>query len=360
MPVIVSNMDPRSFTPWLQHILPAVLVSGLFALVYLVLAPFLASVAWAGVLAYITWPIYLRIHVWMGGRRSFSALLATICMGVSLVLPLLWLIVMVEKDLVVEYNTFQAYLKQSEHPIPGAITYFPWIGEYLQNWLEKHLADPVQLEQYLAQWLAQGAHQLLILFGGIGRNIAKLAFAMMTLFFFYRDGETVLHQIRGVLRSLVGERVDAYMSAAGHMSRAILLSVIVAAIVQGVIAAIGYWVVGIEAAALLGIATALASVIPLFGTALIWIPLSIGLLLNGHLWPGLGLIAWGILLIHPADNLIRPLLISNATKIPILFVMFGVLGGLAAFGLVGLFLGPVILAVAIAVWGEWIKSIDPA
>lgn len=351
-------MDSRSFTPWLQHILAAVLVGGLLTLVYLVLAPFLASIAWAGVLAYITWPIYLHVRAWTGGRRSLSALLATVCMGFSLVLPLLWLIMMVEKDLVVEYNAFQAYLRQNENPIPNAITYFPWIGEYLQNWLVKHLADPVGLEQYMAQWLAQGAHQLLMLFGGIGRNVAKLIFSMITLFFFYRDGETVLHQIRNILRSLVGDRTDTYLSAAGDMSRAILLSVIIAALIQGVIAAIGYWLVNIEAAALLGIATAFASVIPLFGTTLVWIPLSIVLLLNGQLWHGFGLIAWGILLIHPADNLIRPLLISNATKISILFVIFGVMGGLAAFGLVGLFLGPVILAIAVAVWDEWVKSID--
>lgn len=309
-------------------------------------------------MAYITWPAYFRLRIWVGERRTLSALLAVISMGIILILPLLWLIVMVEQELVAEYYIFENYLSLNDHPIPDSITRLPWIGEMLASWLHTHLADRIGLKQHLIQWLTQGAHQLLVLFGEIGRNTLKSAISMITLFFFYRDGEAVLSQIRRVLQSLFGKQIDIYLSAAGQMSKAILLSVILSALIQGIIASLGYWIFDVEAPALLGIATAIASVIPLFGTALIWVPVSIGLLLSGHLWPAVGLVAWGILLIHPADNLIRPLLISNATSMPILLIMFGVLGGMSAFGLIGLFLGPVILAVAIAVWNEWIKTID--
>ena len=157
--------------------------------------------------------------------------------------------------------------------------------------------------------------------------------------------------------TIVGERVDLYLCAAGNMSRAIVISVIFAALVQGLIAALGYWLIDVNAPGLLGLATGLASVVPVFGTVLIWGPICAGLLLDGQYLQALGLIAWGVFLIHPADNLIRPLLISNVTSTPILLTMFGVLGGLAAFGLVGLFVGPVILAVGSAVWIEWTKSI---
>jgi predicted PurR-regulated permease PerM len=107
---------------------------------------------------------------------------------------------------------------------------------------------------------------------------------------------------------------------------------------------------------LLGALTAAASIVPVVGTLLVMAPASLALFATGHLWPALGLIAWGTLLVHPVDNVLRPLLISNATKLPFLLVMFGVLGGLAAFGLIGVFIGPIALALAVAVWREWLEE----
>lgn len=357
-------MNSGAFGPWARRILPVVLVGGLLALVYLVLVPFFAPIAWAGILSYVTWPIFLRLRDCMGGRGSVSALLAVGCMAIALVLPLLWLIVLIEEELVAAYNAIAAYLNQGPGPLPDFVARIPWIGSLLQDWIDAHLADPAGIKQHLVAWLTQGSSRLFHVFGGIGRNAAKLSVALFTLFFFYRDGETLLHQVRSVLQSLVGRRIDSYLAAAGDMSRAIVFSVIVAALLQGIVAALGYRAVGVETPVLLGVATAFASVIPIFGTVLVWGPISIGLLLSGYPWQAIGLVAWGVFLINPTDNLIRPLLISNATRISVLFIMFGVLGGLAAFGLIGLFLGPVILAVAIAVWSEWVKSIsampDPA
>lgn len=131
-------------------------------------------------------------------------------------------------------------------------------------------------------------------------------------------------------------------------------------LVQGAIAGIGYAVVGVDAPVLLGALTALASVVPVVGTFLVWGVVAAALMLTGHAWPGVALLVWGTVLVNPADNLLRPLLISNATQMPFLLVMFGVIGGLAAFGLVGLFVGPVALAVATAVWREWLNERDLA
>jgi predicted PurR-regulated permease PerM len=354
----VDTMNSQTIAPWARHAVLAALIGGLLVLVYLVLAPFLAAVAWAGILAYITWPIYSRLRSWTGGRRTLSALFAVICLGLTLALPLLWLIILIQRDLVDGYNTVAIHSMEGRSTLRELVSSVPWIGVSLQNWLDVHLADPAGLYQHLAQWITEGASQLLILLGGIGRNAAKLAIALITLFFFYRDGERLVQQVRDVLRTLLGSRVNAYLNATGEMSRAILQSVIFTAFLQGLIAALGYWIVGVRAPILLGVATAVASVIPVLGTVLVWGPLSIVLLLGGHPWQGFGLIAWGVLLIHPADNLIRPLLISNTTQPPVLLVMFGVLGGLAAFGLVGLFIGPVILAVAAAAWREWVQSVS--
>jgi predicted PurR-regulated permease PerM len=251
-------------------------------------------------------------------------------------------------------------LRRPQPTLPDFILHLPWVGALLQNWLTQHISDPAQFKQNLAHWLQTGASHVLVLLGGVGRNAAKFALALITLFFFYRDGETVLHQVRSALHHLVGSRIDDYLRAAGSISRMIVQSAVLAALLQGLVAGAGYWIIGVQTPALLGVATTLASVIPFFGTTLIWGPVSISLLVNGNLWQGIAMLAWGVLLIHPIDNIIRPLLISTAAKIPFLLTMFGALGGIAAFGLIGLFLGPVILAVAIAVWREWISAIDSA
>jgi predicted PurR-regulated permease PerM len=203
------------------------------------------------------------------------------------------------------------------------------------------------------QWAQAWASNLTGVLGDIGRNLGKLLLAVLTLFFFYRDGHTLLTQTRRIIRRLFGERLDSYIRAAGVMTRAVLFGFVITAVAQGSIAGLGYLVVGLQAPALLGALTGILSLVPLLGTAFVWGPIGAWLLLTGHVWKGIALIAWGLLLVHPTDNVLRPLLISNATHVPFLLVMLGALGGVAAFGLVGVFIGPVLLGVSVAIWREW-------
>jgi predicted PurR-regulated permease PerM len=133
---------------------------------------------------------------------------------------------------------------------------------------------------------------------------------------------------------------------------------VLTAIAQGSLAGLGYWAVGVKAPIMLGIVTAMFAMIP-FGTPVAWVSISIWLLLQGQTWAGVALALWGTLVISWIDNIIRPLVISSSTRIPFVLVMFGVLGGVANFGFIGLFLGPVVLAIALAVWREWLQQHEP-
>ena len=158
-----------------------------------------------------------------------------------------------------------------------------------------------------------------------------------------------------MLHRFVGARVDAYLAAVGVTTQAVVYGLVLTALAQGTLAGLGYWAAGVEAPVLLAALTVLVALIP-FATPFVWGSIGVWLLLQGQLAAGVGLLLWGVLVVSWVDNLIRPLVISRATSIPFLLVMFGVLGGLAAFGLVGLFLGPVILAVLMAVWREWLEE----
>jgi predicted PurR-regulated permease PerM len=173
------------------------------------------------------------------------------------------------------------------------------------------------------------------------------------LFFFYRDGETIATQADQVIEGFFADRLNPYVVTAGKMTRAVVYGLLITAITQGVLAGIGYWVVGLAAPVLLGALTGILSIVPLVGTAIVWVPVGLYLLSVGLVWKGILMLTWGAVLVHPADQVLRPILISNATRVPFLIVMFGALGGLEAFGLFGLFTGPVVLAIAMAIWREW-------
>ena len=338
-----------------RRIILGLLLGGLVILSYSVLHLFLIPVAWAVILAYTTWPLYARLRLLLRGNATGSALIMTLLLTAAFVLPLLWLIALLRGELTAAYVAVAAYLAQGPRPLPEFIAGVPWLGERLQEFLTQLAADPAAARAQIGHWVEQRTDELMNLLGGVGRNAAKFGLALVAVFFFYRDGESLLSQVRHVLHRFVGARVDAYLAAVGVTTQAVVYGLVLTALAQGTLAGLGYWAAGVEAPVLLAALTVLVALIP-FATPFVWGSIGVWLLLQGQLAAGIGLLLWGVLVVSWVDNLIRPLVISRATSIPFLLVMFGVLGGLAAFGLVGLFLGPVILAVLMAVWREWLEE----
>ena len=332
-----------------------ILLGGLLVLSYAVLHPFIVPVAWAGIIAYATWPLYRRLRASMRRYPTLAALLMTLMLTAALVLPALWLASLLRTELGTAISTVTGAIRAGTLALPDFIRNLPWAGDALQRLLEQLTGDPENFGTQMNTWVRQGLDQAVALIGDVGRNAAKLGFALITVFFFYRDGDKVLRQVQKVLRRFLGERVDGYLVAVGSMTKAVVWGLVATALAQGVVAGLGYWWAGVAAPILLSAVTALIAMIP-FGTPFAWGPIGIWLLISGDTVGGIGLLLWGALVVSWVDNLVRPLVISNATRIPFVLVMFGVLGGLAAFGLVGLFLGPVVLAVLMAVWREWMEE----
>lgn len=338
--------------PWRRALL-IVLVGALALLCLLVLRPFLSSMLWAAILAYVTWPIYSRLPAPLRRIPTVAASLMTLLVAALAVLPLLWLLALIQHELLDAYRQFTAYLGQGPHTLPAPVHDIPWLGAWVQQALDRYASDPAALGREIAEALRGWKGELGALLGGVGRTIGKLLITILTLFFFYRDGALLVRQLRRLAERLFNDQLNRFAYSAGLMTRAVVYGTLVTAVAQGLIAGLGYWVLGLQAPAVLGALTGALSAAPLLGTALVWGPLAVGLIVAGHTWKGLLLFAWGALLVHPTDNLLRPLLISSVTRVPFLLVMLGALGGLAAFGLIGVFVGPILLAVASAVWHEW-------
>jgi len=349
----LSDGELNSGAVLLRRALLGLLLAGLGLVCLWVLRPFLSPILWAAVLAYVTWPLFQRLRTPFRSLRGTAASAMTLLVVSMAILPIFWLLVLVQHELVDAYRTFTAYLSQGPHSLPAAIRDLPWAGARLQETLDRYSADPAALEREVPGWFQRWGGQLAALLGDVGRNLAKIFVSVLTLFFFYRDGDGLVDQCKRVGQRFFGHKLDPSMLAAGRMTRAVVYGFLITAFAQGLIAGIGYWIVQLEAPVLLGALTGLLSTAPLFGTAFLWAPIGIWLVVVGHTWQGVLLLVWGTIIVHPTDNVLRPLLISNATHVPFLLIMFGALGGLAAFGLIGVFVGPVLLGVAAGIWAEW-------
>jgi predicted PurR-regulated permease PerM len=336
-------------------ILGLILLAVMIGLGIQVVAPFWAPIAWAAILAYVTTPIYQRILRLLNGRPSLAAGVMTTLMIVILLVPTSFLLARLPRELAESYEELS---KAFDEPlvIPEALTRIPVLGPVFDETLTNFWNDPEIRKQYVKDWLEPWSRELASIVGRLGRSIAQLAVAIIVLFFLYRDGDTALQQLRQGLRKIVGEMADKYFQAIGETTRAVVFGLIVSALAQGLIAGVGYQIIGVGTPILLGSITAVTALVPFLGTVAVWGSIGVGLLVAGKISTGIALLAWGTFIVNPTDNILKPLLISGATDVPLAVVLVGVMGGLLAFGLIGLFLGPLILSVLLAIWREWLAE----
>ena len=306
-------------------------------------------------MAYATWPLYLWLQRFLKGRATLAAFIMTLLMTAVVILPMVWLFFTLKVELAGAIVLFSKTLSEGNLILPKIITDLPILGADIATSFAQLLANPADFKSKIQLLLSNVDQAAFNVLGGIGRNLAKMGLALLTLFFTYRDGAGFVQQLQTVLASLLGARAHGYVQAAGGATHGVVYGIVLTALIQGAVAGLGYWAAGLHSPFMLAAITVVFALIP-FGTPLVWVSLGVWLLLTGSTWAGLGLLLWGGLVVSWVDNVVRPYVVAQNVKIPFMLAFFGVLGGLAAFGLVGLFIGPVILAVAYAVWQEWLEA----
>ncbi|MBS0367407.1 MAG: AI-2E family transporter [Proteobacteria bacterium] len=347
-------MEDFVSAPWLRRLLTATLLAGLGLLGARVIQPFIIPLVWAAILGYVTWSSYQRLLQRCGGRVTLASLLMTAVVSIAVIAPLVWLAVMLRIELLRAYEDLQSMLAAGAQ-LPPAILKLPWIGEQLRDLAARFAGDPHALGEELRRLADHSFNNVAHVASSISRNLVKLAFTVLTLFFVYRGGARLAAQVARALELVLGARVHNYFDAIGRTVKAVVSGMVLAAALQGILAGLGYWLAGSRAPVFLACLTIVLGIVP-FAAPTLWGGVSLWLILDGHTVAGVALGIWGALVIGWIDHFVRPFLISREAQIPFLLVLFGVLGGLAAFGLVGLFAGPVILAVLLAVWREWLSE----
>jgi predicted PurR-regulated permease PerM len=339
-----------------RQIFGLLLLAGMVWLGAVVVSPFWAPLAWAAILAHATYWAYRRILRLVGLRPNLAAAVTTGLLIVLIVVPVSLLLVDLQSELVGAYRDLSTKYADEPLVLPEPIARLPIIGPALSDLLREVVNNPEFRKQQLSEWLEPWIGRLAGVLGTVGRSVAQFGVTAIALFFFYRDGDLMLEQIRVGLRKVVGETAGRYFQAVETTTDAVVSGLLVSALAQGFIAGLGYAFIGAGPPVLLGALTALTALVPFIGTVAVWGPLGVWLLVTDKIGAGLALLAWGALIVNPTDNILKPLLISSAADIPLVVVFLGVMGGLLTFGLVGLFLGPLILAVLLAIWREWLDG----
>ena len=333
-----------------QRLLGVACLALIALLVYRIIEPFLGPIAWALFIGFLLQSSQARLSKWMRGRVSISAFTLTILVLLLLLGPLTALAVAFARQAADLAVRLQAWVGTQQGTTFSDIGQMPVVGSLL-IWLDQNLQISATTVQ---AWLVEGGKRLfeqLASFGGIaflGAVGTVLSFTVMLfiLFFIIRDGRAIA-KLGATLVPLEPARREDLAARLAAVTRAVVRGTVVTAIVQGLLLGVAFAVVGLPAPVVFGVVGAVLSVVPFGGTALVWVPAVIVLMIQGSYTQAGILLAFGVV-VSSVDNFLKPLLISGSTVLPTLAVFIGVLGGLAAFGLIGLFLGPVVIALVLA------------
>jgi predicted PurR-regulated permease PerM len=358
--LLETDLEAQLPDPWLRRTLTGLVLAALLLLGFAVLRPFIVPVIWAGILCYVSWPLYQRVASAFGGSRAAAALIMTLALTAAVIVPMALLLMMLRSELAQLYRDF-APLLASGVQLPDSLLHLPLVGPIFQDFNERIQRDPHWLHDSLHGLVSSLSGNAAAVLGNLGRNAGKLFVTVVSMFFLYLDGDHIALKVSAMVREYLGERAQVYLQAMGQTVKAVLISLVLSALVQGILGGLAYWIAGVRAPVTAAAVTAMVALVP-FAVVLVWAAIVIWLVALGKTFAATMLALWCLLVLSWVDYLVRSLFISSTTRAPFLIVLFGVLGGLAAFGLVGLFIGPVILGVLLAVWREWHsirKPLDP-
>jgi len=329
---------------------------------FLVLKPFLSALLWAVILTFSSWPAFRVLLGWVKGRRTLAAFLMTLAIALVLLVPSVVIVLTLAGDVREFASTAVAWVREGPPTPPQWLAGVPWVGVEMVAIWQEYAADSKQLLVAAEQFIDPLTSWILTIGKALGRGVLELSLSMFLAFFFFRDGANLGDRALAIAKRLAGAHGDHLLrEVAGGTIRGEVYGILGTAMAQGLLAWVGFTIAGVPAAVLLAMMTFLVSVIPM-GPPLIWIPASIWVFQNSSVGMGIFMVVWGVLAISSVDNFVRPLIISQGNKMPFILIFMGVLGGGLAFGLIGIFLGPTLLAVSFRLGEEWLayrKQIIP-
>ena len=321
--------------------------------VFLILSPFLKALIWAAVFTILVYPVYRWMLQLLRGRANAAALIVVLLMILVIVLPGVRLAGFLSTEAVQLVKSLGTLLSEE-----GVESWQrePWVQKLIEWWnLFGLRLEALRLELNWKEILLQGARvssgAIVTQVTGAAQNVllfvANFLIVFFSMFFFLRDGPAFFQRVRGLLPMDPEHQERLFLNVVNALT-AVVHGFLVVGMIQGFLAGLAYWVLGVPYSVLWGVATAFAALMPVGGTTLVSIPVSLYLLLQGDTVRGIILLIWSLVVVGGVDNILKPLFIGSRLKLPILFLFFGIVGGVAVFGALGIILGPVLIALLVA------------
>jgi predicted PurR-regulated permease PerM len=313
-------------------------------LCWLMVKPFVGVLGWASVLVIVFYPIHRRLTQRLK-REGLSALISCLLVILTILVPVVLVTIAVFRELSGAMQNLQgaiAYMLDPNSPITGPI--LRRVGQYVD-------IEQIRSQDYLIEQLKGSsgaiAGRTLGFLGGLAGVVVQMVFVIFTMYYLFRDGDNIFEAVRNAL-PLEKEQATAIMARTRDVISASVYGVFAIAIIQGTLGGLAFWALGLPSAIVWGVAMVFLSMIPMLGAFLVWVPAAIYLAVTGHTLKAILLVLWGTLVIGMIDNFLRPKLVGSRTKLHELLIFFAVLGGLQVFGVLGIVLGPVMLAITMA------------
>ena len=323
----------------------------LLGVTLVILRPFLIPAVWAATIAYMTWGPFQRV-VRLTWRPHAAAALFTLAIFLLLGVPVAWLLALGIEESIDLITAAQEWIAAGA-PLPAWLTENAWLGPRIERLAARPLPGADELGPRLLAVARALSQRVLAVAGGVAGNVFAFLVTLITLYVFYAEGERMTARGRRLFAYVFPLRPADYLYQVGKVVYSVVLGVLGTALVQGAVAGVGFAIFGVPYAIGLGVLTGLLSFVP-GGTLATALGGTIYLAAQGQSGSAVGMLLWGVLLVGSLDSWLRPLLIrrSGSGDLPFLLILFGVLGGLSAFGLPGLLFGPVVLAVVFALLVE--------
>jgi predicted PurR-regulated permease PerM len=348
---------------WLVTAFFFALLLAILYLTFLVLSPFLRAITWSAILAILVYPVYAWLLKLLSGKATLASLIVVVFIALLIILPGIELASFLAEEAVLLVQTVRSLFSDE-----GVAEWQqkPWVQRILGWWalISFRLMDfKINWKEALLQGAQVSSGFVVVHVKGVAQNVllfsVNFIIVLVTLFFFLRDGAAFCYRIRRLL-PMDHEHQERLFKNIVDALFAVVHGSLVVAMVQGLLAGLAYWAAGVPFAVLWGVATGFFALLPVGGSTLISVPLCIYLFLEGETVRAVALLIWSLAVVGTVDNILKPLLIGNRLGLPVLFLFFGILGGLALFGALGIILGPVLFALLRALLDLYVEEYGSA
>lgn len=344
-------MTPTPSIP-VERLLSGLLLAGIAVGCVLVLQPFLSAVLWAAILVFTTWPVFNWLREQLRLGSGWAAGLMVLLVAVLIVLPIALAAPAGADDVNRLRRSVEDLLSAGLPNAPDWLAGVPLVGATVVEYWDAWAADLSTMVKFFRPYFGMVAENGLNILLGVAGGLVQFLIALLIAYFFWASGDTLSLYLKRIAHRIAGENATRLIAVTGATVRGTVYGILGTALVQGLLTAFGLWLAGVPRPLLLGAVAAFLSVLPI-GAPVVWIPATLWLLGTGNTGWGIFMGVYGAVAISGSDNVIRPYFIARGAQLPFLLTIMGVLGGALAFGLLGIFLGPVLLGVGFTLAAEF-------